>query len=93
MVSDWFNHVIACRLLQMQGPTVPPHPPGGLGGDEDEDTYEEAEPYAPAETTVSNTGTCTDTSRLNPATTATKQKPFPSSREGRVREQSLRVLW
>ncbi|XP_026198235.1 actin filament-associated protein 1-like 2 [Anabas testudineus] len=37
-----------------QGPAVPPHPPGGLGGD-DEDTYEEAEPYVPADTTVSNT--------------------------------------
>ncbi|XP_015230044.1 PREDICTED: actin filament-associated protein 1-like 2 [Cyprinodon variegatus] len=40
---------------RMQGPTVPPHPPGGLGGDDDEDTYEEAEPYVPAESTVSNT--------------------------------------
>ncbi|XP_047238147.1 actin filament-associated protein 1-like 2 isoform X1 [Girardinichthys multiradiatus] len=40
---------------RMQGPTVPPHPPGGLGGDDDEDTYEEAEPYIPAETSVSNT--------------------------------------
>ncbi|XP_071340170.1 actin filament-associated protein 1-like 2 [Trachinotus anak] len=38
-----------------QGPTVPPHPPGGLGGDDDEDTYEEAEPYVPADTTMSNT--------------------------------------
>ncbi|RVE67801.1 hypothetical protein OJAV_G00085390 [Oryzias javanicus] len=32
-----------------QNPTVPPHPPGGLGGD-DEDTYEEAEPYMAAST-------------------------------------------
>ncbi|XP_008301564.1 actin filament-associated protein 1-like 2 [Stegastes partitus] len=39
----------------MQGPVVPPHPPGGLGADEDEDTYEEAEPYVAADTTVSNT--------------------------------------
>ncbi|XP_018519641.1 actin filament-associated protein 1-like 1 [Lates calcarifer] len=39
----------------IQGPTVPPHPPGGLGGDDDEDTYEEAEPYVPADTTTSNT--------------------------------------
>ncbi|XP_024908729.1 actin filament-associated protein 1-like 2 isoform X2 [Cynoglossus semilaevis] len=36
------------------GPTVPPLPPGGLGDDE-EDTYEEAEPYLPANSTVSNT--------------------------------------
>ncbi|GAA6230501.1 actin filament-associated protein 1-like 1 isoform X2 [Lates japonicus] len=39
----------------IHGPTVPPHPPGGLGGDDDEDTYEEAEPYVPADTTTSNT--------------------------------------
>ncbi|KAM9391549.1 actin filament-associated protein 1-like 2 [Pholidichthys leucotaenia] len=42
-----------------QVPTVPPHPPEGLGGgddDDDEDTYEEAEPYVSAtDTTVSNT--------------------------------------
>lgn len=38
----------------LQGPTVPPHPPGGLGGDDEEDTYEEAEPYVASET---NTGT------------------------------------
>ncbi|KAM7415519.1 hypothetical protein PAMA_017838 [Pampus argenteus] len=31
----------------IQGPVVPPVPPGGLGGDDDEDTYEEAEPYLP----------------------------------------------
>ncbi|XP_024865584.2 actin filament-associated protein 1-like 2 [Kryptolebias marmoratus] len=38
-----------------KGPTVPPHPPGGLrGDDEEEDTYEEAEPYAAAESTASN---------------------------------------
>nr|XP_043881299.1 actin filament-associated protein 1-like 2 [Solea senegalensis] len=37
-----------------QGPTVPPLPAGGLG-DDDEDTYEEAEPYIPADTTMSNT--------------------------------------
>ncbi|XP_040010127.1 actin filament-associated protein 1-like 2 [Xiphias gladius] len=41
--------------LSNGGPAVPPHPPGGLGGDEEEDTYEEAEPYLPADTTVSNT--------------------------------------
>ncbi|XP_033181239.1 actin filament-associated protein 1-like 2 [Mastacembelus armatus] len=40
---------------RIQGPAVPPHPPGGLGGDDDEDTYEEAEPYVPADTTASNT--------------------------------------
>ncbi|XP_034547107.1 actin filament-associated protein 1-like 2 [Notolabrus celidotus] len=38
----------------IQGPVVPPLPPGGLGGDDDEDTYEEAEPYI-ADTTTSNT--------------------------------------
>ncbi|XP_044189960.1 actin filament-associated protein 1-like 2 isoform X1 [Thunnus albacares] len=37
----------------IQGPVVPPLPPGGLGGDDDEDTYEEAEPYIP-DTTTSN---------------------------------------
>ncbi|XP_022621605.1 actin filament-associated protein 1-like 2 [Seriola dumerili] len=41
--------------LRNGGPTVPPHPPGGLGADDDEDTYEEAEPYVPADTTTSNT--------------------------------------
>lgn len=39
----------------IQGLVVPPVPPGGPGGDEDEDTYEEAEPYLP-NTTTSNTG-------------------------------------
>lgn len=40
----------------LQGPMVPPHPPGGLGGDDDdEDMYEEAEPYVPADATASNT--------------------------------------
>nr|XP_029135040.1 actin filament-associated protein 1-like 2 [Labrus bergylta] len=38
----------------IQGPVVPPLPPGGLGGDDDEDTYEEAAPYI-ADTTTSNT--------------------------------------
>ncbi|CAJ1069616.1 actin filament-associated protein 1-like 1 [Xyrichtys novacula] len=38
----------------IQGPVVPPLPPGGLGGDDDEDTYEEAEPYV-ADTSMSNT--------------------------------------
>ncbi|XP_041644038.1 actin filament-associated protein 1 [Cheilinus undulatus] len=38
----------------VQGPVVPPLPPGGLGGDDDDDTYEEAEPYI-ADTTTSNT--------------------------------------
>ncbi|XP_060895110.1 actin filament-associated protein 1-like 2 [Labrus mixtus] len=38
----------------IQGPVVPPLPPGGLGGDDDEDTYEEAAPYV-ADTTTSNT--------------------------------------
>lgn len=38
----------------MKGPTVPPHPPGGLrGDDDDDDAYEEAAPYVPAETTAS----------------------------------------
>ncbi|XP_067376549.1 actin filament-associated protein 1-like 2 isoform X2 [Channa argus] len=41
--------------LRNVNPAVPPHPPGGLGGDDDEDTYEEAEPYVPADTTMSNT--------------------------------------
>ncbi|XP_059193601.1 actin filament-associated protein 1-like 2 isoform X2 [Centropristis striata] len=36
------------------GPVVPPLPPGGLGADDDEDTYEEAEPYLP-DTTTTNT--------------------------------------
>ncbi|XP_036069302.1 actin filament-associated protein 1-like 2 isoform X3 [Oryzias melastigma] len=35
-------------------PSVPPHPPGGLGGD-DEDMYEEAEPYMAASTTLPST--------------------------------------
>ena len=43
----------------MQGLTVPLPPPGG---DDEEDTYEEAEPYVAADTTVSNTGT-TNTQR------------------------------
>ncbi|XP_029365503.1 actin filament-associated protein 1-like 2 [Echeneis naucrates] len=41
--------------MRNRGPTVPPHPPGGLGDDDDEDTYEEAEPYVPAVMTTSNT--------------------------------------
>lgn len=47
----------SCFLWRhIQGPEVPPLPPGGLGGDDDdEDTYEEAEPYV-ADTTLSNTG-------------------------------------
>lgn len=55
--SELLSHLEPSAWMRngMQVPTVPPHPPGGLGGDEDEDTYEEAEPYAPAETTVSNT--------------------------------------
>ncbi|KAM3610716.1 uncharacterized protein V6R79_007952 [Siganus canaliculatus] len=33
-------------VMSCQGPAVPPLPPGGLGADDDdEDTYEEAEPY------------------------------------------------
>ncbi|XP_069581658.1 actin filament-associated protein 1-like 2 [Brachyistius frenatus] len=48
-LSTWLRNA-------MQGPTVPPHPPGGLGADDDdEDTYEEAEPYVAADTTVSHT--------------------------------------
>ena len=39
---------------------VPPLPPGGLGADDDEDTYEEAEPYIP-DTTTSNAGIYTHT--------------------------------
>ncbi|XP_029016976.1 actin filament-associated protein 1-like 2 isoform X2 [Betta splendens] len=34
----------------IDSPSVPPHPPGGLGNDDDEDTYEEAEPYVAAGT-------------------------------------------
>ncbi|XP_074527053.1 actin filament-associated protein 1-like 2 [Halichoeres trimaculatus] len=45
--SAWLRNSI-------QGPVVPPLPPGGLGSDDDEDTYEEAEPYI-ADTTTSNT--------------------------------------
>ncbi|XP_023119124.2 actin filament-associated protein 1-like 2 isoform X1 [Amphiprion ocellaris] len=46
LVSDQDSPV----WLRNGGPTVPPLPPGGLGGNEDEDTYEEAEPYVAADT-------------------------------------------
>nr|XP_020450917.1 actin filament-associated protein 1-like 2 [Monopterus albus]XP_020450918.1 actin filament-associated protein 1-like 2 [Monopterus albus] len=39
----------------IQSPMVTPHPPGGLGCDDSEDAYEEAEPYVPADTTMPNT--------------------------------------
>ncbi|XP_047197071.1 actin filament-associated protein 1-like 2 [Hippoglossus stenolepis] len=55
--SELLSNQDSCVWLknEIQGPTVPPHPPGGLGSDDDEDTYEEAEPYIPADTTTSNT--------------------------------------
>ncbi|KAM4578032.1 actin filament-associated protein 1-like 2 [Fundulus diaphanus] len=56
-LSELVSHQDSSAWLRngMQGPTVPPHPPGGLGGDDDEeDTYEEAAPYVPA-ADVSNT--------------------------------------
>ncbi|XP_035495754.2 actin filament-associated protein 1-like 2 isoform X1 [Scophthalmus maximus] len=49
--SVWLRNAV-------QGPAVPPLPPGLGGDDEDEDeddTYEEAEPYVPADTTASHT--------------------------------------
>lgn len=55
--SELVSNQDLCAWLRngMQGLKVPPHPPGGLGGDDDEDTYEEAEPYIAADTTMSNT--------------------------------------
>ncbi|XP_051806547.1 actin filament-associated protein 1-like 2 [Acanthochromis polyacanthus] len=48
--SELVSHQDSPVWLRNGGPTVPPLPPGGLGGDEDEDTYEEAEPYVAADT-------------------------------------------
>ncbi|KAF7205402.1 transcript variant X2 [Nothobranchius furzeri] len=54
----WSSELVSCQdpsvwlRNRVLGPMVPPHPPGGVrGDDEEEDTYEEAEPYLAAETT------------------------------------------
>ncbi|XP_054895258.1 actin filament-associated protein 1-like 2 [Poeciliopsis prolifica] len=52
--SQLISHKDPSDWMKSGGPTVPPHPPGGLGGDE-EDTYEEAEPYVASETTAFHT--------------------------------------
>ncbi|XP_023198907.1 actin filament-associated protein 1-like 2 [Xiphophorus maculatus] len=48
--SELISHQDLSDWMKSGGPTVPPHPPGGLGGDDEEDTYEEAEPYVASET-------------------------------------------
>ncbi|XP_032435440.1 actin filament-associated protein 1-like 2 isoform X1 [Xiphophorus hellerii] len=48
--SELISHQDPSDWMKSGGPTVPPHPPGGLGGDDEEDTYEEAEPYVASET-------------------------------------------
>ncbi|XP_041855425.1 actin filament-associated protein 1-like 2 isoform X2 [Melanotaenia boesemani] len=52
--SELVSNLDFSAWLRTGGPTVLPHPPGGLGDDE-EDTYEEAEPYIAADTTTTNT--------------------------------------
>lgn len=46
LLINLFNGINPCVFPQSVGPTVPPRPPYRL--EEDEDCYEEAEPFIPA---------------------------------------------
>ncbi|XP_013878230.1 actin filament-associated protein 1-like 2 isoform X2 [Austrofundulus limnaeus] len=79
----------------MKGPTVPPHPPGGLRGDEEEeDTYEEAEPYVAAETTASTERAESDSSYYEPYGEEDDDHEEEDAKEGGlVKDRAHYIQW